>query len=129
MTADCQAGLLRPGLRGEALYRLSGAAAFTRIFGQGKRRGGHFIQIIFAPAELPSIGRYGFIVSKKTLPRAVDRNRFKRKVRVALRALRLPLSRYDVVVRVKIKVMRSEIDAAAAEAEMLLTRLTENAHS
>lgn len=123
MAVDRRAGLPCFRLRGEARYRLSGPKAFARTFERGKRRAGHFVQIIFAPAELPDIGRVGFIVSKKSLPRAVDRNRFKRKVRVALRALRIPLSHYDVIVRIKIKVMRSEIDTATAEAEMLLSKL------
>jgi ribonuclease P protein component, eubacterial len=109
--------------QGEARYRLSGPRAFTRVFDQGKRRAGHFVQIIFATAELPDAGRVGFVVSKKSLPRAVNRNRFKRKVRVALRAMRVPLSCYDIVVRVKIKVMRAEIDAAVSEAETLLDKI------
>jgi ribonuclease P protein component len=44
-------------------------------------------------------GRVGFVVGRKALPRAVDRNRFKRKLREVLRRARPDLEGYDLVVR------------------------------
>jgi ribonuclease P protein component len=102
---------------------LSGQRAFARVFEQGKRREGRFLQIVFAPAETSELGRVGFIVSRKVMPLAVDRNRFKRKVRVGVRALRAALVRYDIIVRVKNKLVRADIGAAAMEAETQLTRI------
>lgn len=73
------------------------------------------------PAALP-LGRFGLVVGRKALPRAVDRNRFKRLVRAALRALRADAMAFDVVVRLKGPLKRAGVDAAAAEAVQLLGR-------
>lgn len=67
-------------------------------------------------------GRYGFVVGRKALPRAVDRNRFKRIVRERLRQVREQASRYDLVIRLKRPVPRDAVDAAAAEAVALIDR-------
>jgi ribonuclease P protein component len=115
----------RVSRRGESQYRLSGAAAFTRIFGNGRRFKGRFVQIIINPGEnpipphLPST-RYGIVVGRKVLPRAVDRNRFKRKVRVLLRTWRNALSGFEILVLAG-KMARDTINAAVAEVEQLLT--------
>jgi len=114
-------------LKGEARFRLSGPKAFARVFTEGKRREGRYVQIIAATASASdssaSNGHAGMVVSRKALPRAVDRNRFKRKVRETLRALRAanhPLLRGDLVIRVKPALPRDAIDAAAAEVLGLL---------
>lgn len=120
----CETTCASPRIRGEARFRLSGPRAFTRVFERGKRREGRFLQLVFTQAEFPETGRVGIIVSRKAMPRAVDRNRFKRKVRVHLGALRETLVRYDVILRVKGKLARTQIDPAAMEAEMLLLWLT-----
>lgn len=73
------------------------------------------------PAALP-IGRFGLVVGRKALPRAIDRNRFKRLVREAMRALRPQALSYDLVVRLKLPVKRAGVDAAAREAGEVLAR-------
>jgi ribonuclease P protein component len=116
---------------------LSGPKAFARVFTEGKRREGRYTQLIIAASSSPdegcADGRAGMVVSRKALPRAVDRNRFKRKVRETLRALRKiedasahssSLSRSDVVIRVKPALSRAEIDVAAAEVSRLLQAWT-----
>ncbi|MCL2296990.1 MAG: ribonuclease P protein component [Proteobacteria bacterium] len=110
-------------LKGEARFRLSGPQAFARVFKEGRRREGRYVQIVAATASASSDGRVGMVVSRKALSRAVDRNRFKRKMREALRVLRVddhPLIRGDLVIRVKPALPREAIDAAAAEAFGLL---------
>jgi ribonuclease P protein component len=108
---------------GDARFRLSGSQAFAHVFKEGRRREGRYVQIVVADAVTPNNGRFGMVVSRKALSRAVDRNRFKRKMREALRALRTadnPLAHSDLVIRVKPALPREAVDAAAAEACGLL---------
>ena len=65
-------------------------------------------------------GRVGLVVGRKALPRAVDRNRFKRKLREALRRARPGIEAYDLIVRLKRPAPGAELDAAIAEAEGLI---------
>jgi len=65
-------------------------------------------------------GRAGLVVGRKALPRAVDRNRFKRKVRVALRRARPAIDAYDLIVRLKRPAPGPELAAAVEEAEGLI---------
>jgi ribonuclease P protein component len=57
------------------------------------------------------------------MPRAVDRNRLRRRLREIVRAARPPLDRYDVIVRVKNPVSATEVSAAVVEGARLLHRL------
>jgi ribonuclease P protein component len=82
---------------------------------------GSYLQLIVAPAA--GIGRTGFVIGRKTLARAVDRNRIRRKLREVLRARRTALRGYDIIVRVKRAANRAEQDAATAEAGRLLASL------
>ena len=75
-----------------------------------------------APAERDP-GRAGLAVSRRSLRRAVDRNRWKRKVREALRASRPALEAFDVIVRLKRPAIGPEVDEAAAEAAGMLAAL------
>ena len=77
------------------------------------------MQIVTAPAA-SSTGRAGFVVSRKALRRAVDRNRLKRIVREFLRASRPALSAFDVVIRLKRPIGPQQVPAAAAEAIALV---------
>ena len=63
------------------------------------------------------------MVGRKALPRAVDRNRFKRKVREALRRARPPIEAYDLIVRLKRPAPGPELDAAADEAALMIQML------
>jgi len=109
----------KPPLSRARATRLSGVGAFQTLLRNGARRDGRYMQLIFVPAaSLP--GRAGFIVGAKAMPRAVDRNRLKRKLRELLRAFRPRVNALDVVFRVRQALPRQAIDAAADEARVLL---------
>ena len=91
------------------------------MFRTGRRVEGAYLQLIVAPAA--GVGRTGFVIGRKTLARAVDRNRIRRKLREVLRAQRTTLRAYDIIVRVKRAASRAEQDAATAEARRLLETL------
>ena len=78
--------------------------------------------MVAAPAER-SPGRIGDVIGAKAIPRAVDRNRLRRRLRETLRAARPAIEIYDVIVRVKRAVQKNEISAAAAEGPALVEKL------
>ena len=105
--------------RPERAYRLTGIGSFDARLRVGRRRPGRWIELVVASAQhVP--GRVGFVVGRKALPRAVDRNRFKRKVREILRRERANLEGYDVIVRLKRAAPGSELDAAIEEADGMI---------
>jgi ribonuclease P protein component len=107
-------------------FRLTGQGAFEALFRDGRRSEGRHIQVVAAPAA-GNPGRVGYVIARKTLPRAVDRNRLRRCVREIVRALRPSITAFDVIVRVKRAGSRAEIDAAVAEAGRLLAALAARA--
>ena len=68
-------------------------------------------------------GRVGYVIGRKAMSRAVDRNRLRRRLRETLRAARPAVEAYDVIVRVKRALAAENIVAANAEAAALLQRL------
>jgi len=114
----------RPGRpsAGERRYRLTGIGTFDALFRSGRRRQGRWIEIVAASAARPP-GRVGLVVGRKVLRRAVDRNRFKRKVREAIRRARPAIEAHDVIVRLKRPAPGPELDAAADEAAAMIAQL------
>jgi len=106
--------------------RLTGTGAFEAVFRHGSRREGRYVQIITAPAS-QSTGRVGFVVSAKTLPRAVDRNRLKRLLREFLRASRPDVTAFDLVIRLKRPATREVLADVAREAVALIREVIGNA--
>jgi len=76
-----------------------------------------------AAAAQYSPGRVGYVIGGKVMPRAVDRNRLRRRLRETMRAARPAIERYDVILRVKRTVAPNEIAAAAAEGDRLVGKL------
>ena len=66
-------------------------------------------------------------MGRKMMPRAVDRNRLRRRLREMIRAARPAIEAFDVILRVKRSVARHEIDLAIGEAQLLLARLLPSA--
>jgi ribonuclease P protein component len=104
------------------LRRLRGAGAFEAVFAAGRRIDGRYLQIVAAPAA-QSPGRIGYVIGRKSIPRAVDRNRLRRRLRELVRTERPALDAYDIILRVRNVVPASEVPSAAAEAAQLLQRL------
>jgi ribonuclease P protein component len=89
------------------------------VFQSGQRLDGRFLQLVAAPATT-SPGRIGYVIARKSIPRAVDRNRLRRRLRETLRAARPAIEAFDLIVRVKRAVAPTEIVAAAEEGTTLL---------
>jgi len=102
--------------------RLTGTGAFEAVFRTGLRSEGEFLQLVSAPAAR-ACGRVGYVIGSKALPRAVDRNRVRRMLRVVLRERKPLISGLDVIVRVKLPVARSEFSRIVAEARRMLAVL------
>jgi len=105
-------------------YRLRGVGAFETIFRTGRRREGRFLQVI-ATAAARDCGRVGIVIGSKALPRAVDRNKVRRMLRIRLSRARPAIERYDLVLRLKKAAPRAEFHLIADEATKLLSALTE----
>jgi ribonuclease P protein component len=102
--------------------RLTGHGAFESVLRHGRRVEGLYVQLIVAKAPQTG-GRIGYIIGRKVSPRAVDRNRIRRKLREAVRAQGDAIGEHDVVLRVTRARSRAEQDAAALEALRLLGNL------
>lgn len=92
------------------------------MFRTGARHDGQFLQLIAAPAA-QSPGRVGFVIGRKTMRKAVDRNRLRRRLRESVRAARPAIESFDIVLRLRRAVPRADIANAVAESMRLLARV------
>jgi ribonuclease P protein component len=102
--------------------RLTGTGAFEAVFRTGRRSEGEYLQLVSVAAARAD-GRVGFVIGRKALPRAVDRNRVRRMLRVVLRDARPAIGDLDVIVRVKRSVPRSAFPLIVVEAARMLAAL------
>jgi ribonuclease P protein component len=102
---------------------LRGAAAFARLFRQGRRIDAEHLQLLAMPAG-GAIGQVGYVIGKQQLKLAVDRNRLKRMLREAVRRRRPALDHFDIVLRLRRGCAPAGIAAVRAEAARLLDALT-----
>lgn len=65
----------------------------------------------------------GYVIAKKALPLAVDRNRLRRMLRPIVAAARSDIEAYDLIVRLKKPCSREALRAVALEAQELLGML------
>ena len=103
--------------------RLTGIGAFETLLRTGRRRDGDYLQLVSTPAR-SGVGRVGFVIGRKALPLAVDRNRLRRLLRVAIARARPAIDDYDMILRLRRRCARSELGSVAAEAERLLGSLS-----
>ena len=92
------------------------------MFELGVRHDAHFLQLIAAPAAQDP-GRVGYVIARKAMPRAVDRNRLRRRLRESVRASRPSIERFDIILRVRQRVRAADIASAVAESRRLLDQL------
>ena len=92
------------------------------MFERGVRRDAPFLQLIAAPAAQDP-GRVGYVIGRKAMPRAVDRNRLRRRLRDSVRATRPAIERFDIILRVRQRVRRIDIALAVDESRRLLVAL------
>ena len=102
---------------------MRGAAAFARLFRQGRRIEAEHLQLLAVPAGGP-IGQVGYVIGKQQLKLAVDRNRLKRMRREAVRLRRPALDRFDIVLRLRRGCPPAGIAVVGAEAARMLDALT-----
>jgi ribonuclease P protein component len=78
--------------------------------------------LIAAPAAQDP-GRVGYVIGRKAMPRAVDRNRLRRRLRECVGNRRPAIERFDIILRVRQGVRRIDIPGAVTESNVLLDRL------
>ena len=102
--------------------RLTKPAQFEAVLSSGRQAGGYCF-LVRALSNSCGCSRLGLIVGKKVAPRAVDRNRVKRLVRIVHQQLLTDLGGVDVVVQLR-ESPRSRANAdLVAELEALLRGL------
>ncbi len=77
--------------------RLLTKADFDRVFQRPKRLATPFFTVLYC-SNHHELARLGVIISKKNVPRAVDRNRLRRRIRETFRLTRPLLPGIDIVV-------------------------------
>lgn len=97
------------------------------MFRTGRRFDGASLQLVAAPAaQWP--GQVGYVLGRRMMRRAVDRNRLRRLLRGIVGAARPGIARFDIILRVRAATPRASIAQAAEEASALIQRaLTEAA--
>jgi ribonuclease P protein component len=100
-----------------ARARLRGAAAFTGA--HAVRLRGRYFTVSVGEGAVATTVQVGFVLAKKWLPRAVDRNYVKRRVRAELYRRRRTFAGWAVVVRL-IAAPGPQFGAALSELASLL---------
>jgi ribonuclease P protein component len=95
------------------------------LFQAGRRLNGAHLQVLASPAER-SVGRVGFVIGKKQLASAVERNYLRRLLREAVRHRRPALDAFDIVLRLRVPCAPETLPRLLSEASELLDRLTES---
>jgi ribonuclease P protein component len=91
------------------------------MFRLGSRVEGRHVQVLTMRAQ-PGPGRIGYVISRKVMRRAVDRNRLKRRLREFLRTRDPEVGAFDLVIRVKRTVVREAMDEVFREACTLVDK-------
>jgi len=86
--------------------RLTESKQYRQVFSAAKRQGDRYFTILSVPND-QGHARIGMAVSRRVLPRAVDRHRVKRLIRESFRQQRADLTATDIVVLVKAPVQQA----------------------
>ena len=101
--------------------RLRKHAQFCRVQSKGRRLGGKFILVIFAPSSFAGV-RHGLTVSKR-VGNAVTRNRIKRRLRDILRHHNSLCHGFDLVWIAKSNTSQANYAELRMDVEPLLQRI------
>ncbi len=95
---------------------------FERVLKQGKTLKGQFVILKYLYQGL-SVSRFGFIISNKTIPKAVLRNHYRRQLRAIIRAhLDRIAPGYDITIWAMPSILRSNFKALDQEMQDLLKK-------
>ncbi|MCB6182964.1 ribonuclease P protein component [Leeia sp. TBRC 13508] len=103
-------------------YRLTKTDEFSSVFGLRRSHHGHFFQLLYKSSTL-SEPRLGVVVSKKVSKAANKRNYAKRLCREFFRLNRPQFAGFDIILRVKKQIERSDSLQARQELMNLSRRL------
>ena len=106
--------------------RLLRPADYRRVFSGAERVGGRYFTVLYRPNEGQG-PRLGMAISRKSLNRAVDRNRVKRQLRERFRHLRRELPDIDIVFISRQGLAGLDRPQLAREVERMFSRLREGA--
>lgn len=87
-------------LRFTKTSRLLVRKEFQEVFNQGKRLNSHSI-CLYYHAHTNQDSRLGIVIAKRVIPKAVNRNAFKRLIRESFRLAQEKVTGYDLVVLVR----------------------------
>lgn len=87
--------------------RLTDAKQYKQVFAGAQRRGDRYFTVLSVVNDA-GCPRLGLAIAKRSLPRAVDRNRIKRLIRESFRHHRSDLPARDIVVLVKAEAGRAQ---------------------
>ena len=107
------------------MEKLRGRRQFEAVFASTTRA---VVRPLFVARVLPrpdGVGRLGIVAGKKALRRAVDRNRAKRLVREAYRAMRCELLPVDLVVQVRSTLVGATAAIARAELAAIFQQIAQ----
>jgi len=80
------------------------------------------VRLIATPAK-GTVGRVGFVIGKRELKLAVDRNYARRLMREAVRLRRPGIERFDIVLRLRSPCERADLAELGSEAATVLDAL------
>ena len=104
--------------------RLRKHAQFCRVQSKGRRIGGKFLLVIFAPSSFLGV-RFGLTVSRH-VGNAVTRNRIKRRLRDILRHQKSALKGLDVVWIARNQAATANYDGLRQEVSYLIGRIVKS---
>ena len=120
--SDMTRGARHEGLARRHRFSLQGSFGAVLRSPRKLRGAGAIVHVV---AGTPGTSRLGIALTRRLLPRAVDRNRVKRIVREAFRRHASKLAGLDVVVALKERPDSARGSPWAAEVRLLLDRLLE----
>jgi len=103
-------------------YRLKKKKDFEKIFKEGRFFGSSFL-VLKASKNTLSFSRFGIVISRKTIKKAVLRNKIKRQISEAIRLkLREIKPGFDVVILPKTSITQKSFQEINQEIEGLLKK-------